>query len=92
MAKISKKRQAKGKISSARCHAKLGAKKDRHVRKSSHGKFNSVAELVAQQKKTEASTARPTPRKKVAPVSTGEASPDFVREYMKGLTPSNAKA
>lgn len=32
---------------------KIAAKKDRHVLKSSHGKYSSVAELVAVQRKAE---------------------------------------
>ncbi len=80
-AKISAQRQKKGAWSSARCHAKLPAKKDRHVKKSSHGKYNTVKELVEKQQKSEASTARAARPKKVVPVLM-EASTDYVREYL----------
>jgi hypothetical protein len=57
MAKLSAGRLAKGKRSGAASWARMGPKKDRRVAKSSHGKFKTVAELVAYQGRVESTTS-----------------------------------
>lgn len=82
MAKISAQRQKKGKASSAAAWARMGPKKDRHVKKSSHGKFNTVAELVAHQRGREAVKPKKPAPKPDAPRSNAEADPAYLRERL----------